>query len=414
MSVSLATLMTARHCVEHREEAIPCLVRGSGAPRSRLLPRHAATCRAACCQTANAAYPGHLPWDDVMSCCGESFADTRIVVVEPRAVGRRGILRAAAPALAAPFIAASARAASKTLQIGFCSQLLCAPPYVVAQAGGCFKAEGLDVEIVYLRGSPAVMGALVGGALDYGATAFDDVLVAANRGLAVTRFLSTAKLPLSALAVAPGKVQEIKTVADLEGHTVGVVSPGSPAEGWLRTIMKKAGADSSKVRFASLGPNILEPLRQNQVDAAWINEPSLTLIERAGGKALVNFMETDDANRLLGGRYEFMGVSVRKAEAASRHDEMVALGRALTKGLGLLQSLPAAEVVRSFPPPMRAGLDVPLTEDVIGRTRAALYPVNTVIDLAACDRVADTLKFIGLIKPEIAASQVLDLTIATA
>jgi hypothetical protein len=63
---------------------------------------------------------------------------------------------------------------------------------------------------------------------------------------------------------------------------------------------------------------------------------------------------------------------------------------------------------------MRAGLDVALTEEIIGRLRAGLYPVNTIIDVAACDRVADTLKFIGLIKPEINASQVLDLTIASA
>ena len=349
-----------------------------------------------------------------MSCCGDSFAETKIAFVEPRSVGRRGMLRAAAPALAAPFIASQANAAAKTLQLGFCSQLLCAPPYFVAQAGECFKAEGLQVEIVNLRGGPAVLSALIGGALDYGASTFDDVLIAANRGLPVTRFLSTAKLPLFALAVAPGKVHEITTVADLEGRTVGVVSPGSAPEGWLRTIMKKAGADASKVHFASLGPNILEPLRQSQVDAAWINEPSLTLIIRAGGKALVNFMETDDANRLLGGRYEFMGVSARTAEAQDRHDEMVALGRALTKGLALLQSLSPSDVVKALPVAMRAGLDIEMTVEVIGRTRAALYPGNTVIDTPACDRVADTLKFIGLIRPEISAAQVLDLTIASA
>jgi NitT/TauT family transport system substrate-binding protein len=348
-----------------------------------------------------------------MSCCGDSFAETKITFVEPRAVGRRGMLRVAAPALAAPFIASQGNAAAKTLQLGFCSQLLCGPPYFVAQAGWCFKAEGLEVEIVNLRGGPAVMSALIGGALDYGASTFDDVLIAANRGLAVTRFLSTAKLPLFALAVAPEKAHEINSVADLEGRTVGVVAPGSAPEGWLRTIMKKAGADASKVHFASLGPNILEPLRQNQVDAAWINEPSLTLIVRAGGKALVNFMDTDDAYRLLGGRYEFMGVSVRTAEARDRHDEMVALGRALSKGLALLQSLSPSDVVKALPVAMRAGLDIEMTEEVIGRNRAALYPGNTVIDKAACDRVADTLKFIGLIRPEISASQVLDLTIAS-
>jgi NitT/TauT family transport system substrate-binding protein len=323
------------------------------------------------------------------------------------------MLSAAAPALAAPFIAYQAYAAGKTLQLGFCSQLLCAPPYIVAQAAGCFKEEGLSVEIVNLRGSPAVMGALVGGALDYGASTFDDVLVGASRGLTVTRFLSTAKLPLFALAVAPGRTGDIKTVADLEGRTVGVVAPGSAAEGWLRTIMKKAGADPSKVRFASLGPNILEPLRQNQVDAAWINEPSLTMIVRSGGKSLVNFMDTEEANRLLGGRYEFMGVSVRKEEAADRRQEMMALARALNKGLALLQSITPAEVVQALPAAMRAGLDIPLTEEVIGRTRAALFPLNTMIDVDACDRVAETLKFIGLIKPEIMASQVLDLTIAS-
>ena len=43
------------------------------------------------------------------------------------------------------------------------------------------------------------------------------------------------------------------------------------------------------------------------------------------GKALINFMETDDAERYLGGRYEFMGVSVRSAEMAARRDEMRAL-----------------------------------------------------------------------------------------
>jgi len=347
-----------------------------------------------------------------MDCCGNGFSDVELIAAEPRKVGRRGMLSVAGPALAAPFVANAAHAAGKTLQVGFCSQLLCAPPYVVTQAGGFFKSEGLDVEIVNLRGSPAVMQALVGGAIDYGASTFDDVLVATSRGLAVTRFASTAKLPLFALAVAPGRAKEINTLKDLEGRTVGVVAPGSAAEGWLRSIMKKAGADGSKVRYASLGPNILEPLKQNQVDAAWINEPSLSLVVQAGGKALVNFMETDDADRLLGGRYEFMGVSVRRAEAADRREEMRAMSRALTKGLQALQSMTPGEAIRALPSALRAGLDVPLMENIIGRYRAALYPTSTAIDVAACDRVAETLKFIGLIKPEVTASQVLDLTIA--
>lgn len=348
-----------------------------------------------------------------MSCCGNGFANTPVVAVKSRKVGRRRMLHVAGPALAAPFVVASANATGRTLQLGFCSQLLCAPPYIVTQEGGFFAAEGLAVEIVNLRGSPAVMAALVGGAIDYGASTFDDVLVATSRGLSVTRFLSTGKLPLFALAVSPARAHDINGFKDLEGRTVGVVAPGAASEGWLRSMMKHAGADASKVHFAALGPNILEPLRQGQVDAAWINEPSLTLVVQAGGKALVNFMETDDATRLLGGAYEFMGVSVRKAEARQRLDEMKALGRALTKGLAELQRMPPADIVRALPSAMRAGLDIGLMESVIGRYRAALYPTSTVIDVAACERVAASLKDVGLIKPDVSATAVLDLSVAT-
>jgi NitT/TauT family transport system substrate-binding protein len=178
------------------------------------------------------------------------------------------------------------------------------------------------------------MQALVGGAVDYAATSFDDVLQAANRGADIKRFYSTARLPLLALAIAPNRAAEINSFKDLEGRTVGVVSLGSGAQSMLLFLMHKAGADGKKVKFAVLGPNIYEPVRLGQVDAAWVQEPALSLLVKEGGKALVNFMETDDADKYLGGRYEFMGVSVRTAEITARRDEMRALARALEKGCG--------------------------------------------------------------------------------
>jgi ABC-type nitrate/sulfonate/bicarbonate transport system substrate-binding protein len=93
------------------------------------------------------------------SCCGDLPNDPR-----PVAIGRRQILKGVGPAvLATPYLAQAAT--GKRLQIGFCSQFLCAPPYLTASSGEFFKREGLDVEIVYLRGSPSVVQALAGGAL---------------------------------------------------------------------------------------------------------------------------------------------------------------------------------------------------------------------------------------------------------
>ena len=43
-------------------------------------------------------------------------------------------------------------------------------------ADGHFREEGLEVELVYMRGGQAAMQALVGGAVDYAATALDVAL----------------------------------------------------------------------------------------------------------------------------------------------------------------------------------------------------------------------------------------------
>jgi len=71
------------------------------------------------------------------------------------------------------------------------------------------------------------------------------------------------------------------------------------------------------------------------------------------------------------------------------------------------------EITTTVPRQLLAGVDpAPLT-DILAHYRASLYPVTGRIDVAACERVAETLKFTGLIKPELKAEQVLDLSIAS-
>src|SRR5882724_5624165 len=351
-----------------------------------------------------------------MDCC-ETNGFTRFPEIsrEPPLVARRGMLKGAALlAGTAPLLASGtkkASAKSTTIQLAFCSNILCAPPYEVTRAGGHFRDEGLDVQLVYMRGSTAATQALVGGALDYAATSFDDVLQAFNRGANIKRFYSTARLPLLALAIAPNRVAEINSLKDLERRTIGIVSRGSVAEAVTLFLMKKAGFDGKKIEFAVLGPNIYDPVRLGQVDAAWVQEPALSLLVKQGARALFNFMETDDAEKYLGGRYEFMGVSVRTAEMAERRDQMKALARALKKGLWRLQSIKPEEITAALPKQLVEGVDTAQLTDIFGRYRASLYPTVGAIDVAACERVADTLKFTGLIKPEIKAEQVLDLSI---
>ncbi|MGH6977513.1 MAG: ABC transporter substrate-binding protein [Stellaceae bacterium] len=317
-----------------------------------------------------------------MSCC-----DSDQTAWNGKDFHRRSVLKGAA-ALAGALATVPARAAGKRIRLAFCSQLLCIIPYEVARAHGYYEKEGLGVELVYARGGGAAMQALVGGAVEYGATALDVALEAYNKGAPIRRFLSTGKLPLFALAVAPKAAKTITSIKSLEGHTVGVSGLGNADHALCLFLLHQAGANPSRVQFAVMGPNLLEALRLGQVDAGMVQEPALTLIEKAGGRVLVNAMQTADARKYLGGNYEFMGVAARAAEIPARTDEMKALARALSGALHAVQALSPDDLVKSLPPEMTAGADTGAMRDILAKYRASLYPTTVKIDLAAADRVA--------------------------
>ena len=177
------------------------------------------------------------------------------------------------------------------------------------------------------------MQALVGGAVDYAATSFDVALQAFANGADIRRFATTGRLPLFALAVAPGQVDAIATLNDLEGKAVGVSALGNADHTMLLYLLAEAGADAQAVDFAVLGPNLFEALRRGQVAAGMVQEPALTLIVEDGGKVLFNAMDIADSTRLLGGAYEFMGVAYRAEEREQRLQQMQKLARALERGL---------------------------------------------------------------------------------
>jgi NitT/TauT family transport system substrate-binding protein len=306
---------------------------------------------------------------------------------------------------------AGAQGQAKKVTLAFCSQLLCIIPYEVARAGGHFQKHGLDVELVYTRGGNAAMHALVGGAVDYAATALDVAIQAYAKGAEIRRFATTGRLPLFALATAPKTAAQIQGVKDLEGKTVGVSALGNADHALLLYLLKRANADAAKVQFATLGVNILEALRQGQVDAGLVQEPALTLLRQSGARVLVNAMDTADAQKYLGGSYEFMGVAVRAKEFDQRRAEMTELAAGLTDGLAALRQLKPDEVGGVLPKELTTGMDSHLLGDIVTRYRDSLYPTSVRIDAAAAQRVAETLTVGGLLPPGTDISKLHDISI---
>jgi NitT/TauT family transport system substrate-binding protein len=343
-----------------------------------------------------------------MSCCDQSTT-----CWDGKGLHRRSVLQGAA--VLAGVLAGNAQAArgqGKRLKLAFCSQLLCIIPYEVARAGGHFRREGLDVELVYTRGGNAAMQALVGGAVDYAATSLDVALQAYAHGAAIRRFAATGRLPLFAVATAPKHAADITGIKQLEGHSIGVSALGNADHALALYLLKKAAADAARVRFATLGTNLLEALRQGQVDAGLVQEPALTLVSRAGGRVLANLMEQADAERFLGGDYEFMGVALREADRERRRDEMAALARALKSALAATQAVSPDDLVNALPRETLIGADLAELRQILARYRGSLYPLGIALDRTAEDRVAESLKEAGLLKPDFDAGELYDTSIA--
>ena len=353
-----------------------------------------------------------------MKCCNDSemhFEEKEIEQLQKQNLERRTLLKgiAAGAVLATSGLGASSLFAANTkLKLAFCGQLLCVIPYEVTRGQGHFAKQGLDVELVYTRGGGDALKALIGGAVDYAGTSLDAALQAAKKGAKISRFASTGRLPLFALAVSPKQKNSIKNIKDLEGKTVGVSKIGNADHALLLYLLSEANADSKKVSFAALGPNLFDTLRLGQVDAGMVQEPALTLIKNAGGIELVNFMNIQQANQYLGGAYEFMGVAIRTEEKDKRFQEMKKISLALKEGLKDVRTLSTDKIFASLPKNLIAGANLKQLATIITTYRDSLYPESVGIDMKAVERVqkahikADILK-----EGEVNLNQLMDTSI---
>jgi NitT/TauT family transport system substrate-binding protein len=162
-----------------------------------------------------------------------------------------------------------------------------------AQELGIFKKYGINADITILRkgGGAAATAAIAGGAADIGE---GDIVSTANshqRGINIVMiapsgiFRSTA--PTTEVIVA--KDSPIKSGKDLEGKTIGLISPEGPSRIATNTWLESSGASLDKVQFIEIPPvNMAAAVERGTIAAAVINEPSLVASVQSCCRVLAN------------------------------------------------------------------------------------------------------------------------------
>lgn len=286
----------------------------------------------------------------------------------------------------------------RKVELAFCSQVLCGIPLEVARTRGFWEAEGLDVMITYARGGAQAANTLVSGGVDWIVTGFDVVVQTASRGREIVTIASLSRLPFFALAVSP-RAQGIASVRDLIGKKIGVGNLGTTDHLLAQYLLAREGVDLSSVEFVASGPNLYEQLNRGQVEAGMVQEPSLTLIERAGGKVLVNLMRLEDANRWLGGPYQFLALSTRPEMLEAQADVARGLVRGLVLANRWVLASPGSEIVKAMPEELVAGGDVDTFATVLDRFKVDLYPNDGRLAAESVERVIQVQAQFGAIEP---------------
>jgi NitT/TauT family transport system substrate-binding protein len=160
-------------------------------------------------------------------------------------------------------------------------------PVAVAKYLGFFQKEGLDVNLIPVKGSNEVAIQVSAGNADVGLASPADAIIGMqpDKGLNVQYYYNIyyrSIWPVSVPSASP-----IQSISDLKGKKLGVLSMGSTGISFGRAYAKDAGLDPEKdITFVPIGAGAqaLIAIKQGLVDGMVFNDSALAKFSVAGLK----------------------------------------------------------------------------------------------------------------------------------
>ena len=156
------------------------------------------------------------------------------------------------------------------LTVAYSSRSIAPIDYFIGEQYGLFNAEGLDVRLVQIRASVAVVATLASEVDALGS--ISTAISAAQRGAPIKVLAVTLHRPLFWLVARP----EFKNISDLKGKVLGVVSIGGAQHTALRYMLRKGGlnpdVDATTILAGDV-PSQLQALASNAIQAAALSPP---------------------------------------------------------------------------------------------------------------------------------------------
>jgi NitT/TauT family transport system substrate-binding protein len=160
---------------------------------------------------------------------------------------------------------------------------------------GIFKKYGLELDMLYTSGSGETLQPVISGSVDLGlAVGTLGAISAFSKGAPVRIIGAEATGAADYWFVKTSS--PIKTLKDLNGHTIAFSTAGSSTESVVRAFIKENGLTSAKAMSTGNGAATMTAVMTDQVDVGWasppfglkeIEEGKIRLLARATDAAIV-------------------------------------------------------------------------------------------------------------------------------
>jgi ABC-type nitrate/sulfonate/bicarbonate transport system substrate-binding protein len=157
----------------------------------------------------------------------------------------------------------------------------------VMRKAGLFRKNGLEVDLVYIQGSPILTTAMVSGQVPLSFIG-GAAIVASAVGGAETVYLACA---INTLYWRVFSTPDVKTVADLKGKKIGVTTIGSQEDSVIRFILKERGLNPDRdFAIVAVGgaPTRLAALSKGIIQASTFIPPQDIAAEKLGLHELID------------------------------------------------------------------------------------------------------------------------------
>ena len=165
-------------------------------------------------------------------------------------------------------------------------------PFRVALARGFFKAQGLEVQPIFVRGGPMALAALSSGEVEFaeigGAQA---VMRSRSRGLDAVIIASIANATTFQLV----GTKATRSLEDLKGKIIGVTGAGAFSDFAMRVFLRRKGIDPEKdVTLRAVGGSSMRvsALEKGIVVAAPFSPEDTVRLVRLGYPMIANMSDT--------------------------------------------------------------------------------------------------------------------------